>query len=149
MFCRCSNGFNDSRGIRRSAMSMEDKFQPSFRKEGPLSATSSGGASSRLATDMRFGDLLESPLDRVALSLPAAYPKGITFPLGSCLSGTNSRNSRRLLPAEQRFFPGKSSYQWFGRTAMPFTLRLLIWISPLLGMRRTLLPATRSFLSLL
>jgi len=48
-----------------------------------------------------------SSLDRVPLSLPAAYPKGITFPLGSCLSGTNSRNSRRLLLAEQRFFSVK------------------------------------------
>ena len=59
--------FTIVRGLRgfetcRLAVSMEDKFQSSSQKEGSLSATSSGGASSRLATDMRFRDLLESSL---------------------------------------------------------------------------------------
>lgn len=110
-------------------MSVEDKFQPSSRKEGSLSATSSGVASSRLAVDMRFGDLLESPLWTGCLYLSVAYPKGITFPLGSCLSGTNSRNSKRLLPAKRQFFSAKSSYQRYGRTAISFPLLLLIGIS--------------------
>lgn len=38
-----------------------------------------------------FSDLSGSSLS-FTLSLSAVYPKGITFPLGSCLSWTNSRN---------------------------------------------------------
>lgn len=105
---------------------MKDKFQLSSRKEGLLSVTSSGEALSRLATSMRSTQISSNLFlrPRLPLSLSAVYPKGITFPLGSCLSGTNSRNSRRLLPAERQFFFGKSPYQWFEYAIPSTTLNL-------------------------
>jgi len=59
-----------------------------------------------------------SCLGRVLLSLSTAYPKGITFPLGSCLSRTNSRNSSPLLPVERssrQFFAAERPYQLLAR----------------------------------
>jgi len=110
--CRLSRKIKDA---RQSHCAMEDKFQLSFQKEGPYRRPHLEEPRRKRAIPRSFRI---SCLRRVLLSLSTAYPKGITFPLGSCLSGTNSRNSSRLLPAERsswQFFATESPYRLLAR----------------------------------
>lgn len=128
-------GFHgDSRRFLRANCPVGCERQiPAPEKRETLSATSSGGSLVRLAARAR-GDLLgSSPF----ISPRRSHPKGITFPLGSCLSGTNSRNSSPLLPNGD-FFPHQNPYLCLGvLPPFPPPRALNLRAAPLLGMHRT------------
>lgn len=76
---------------------LKTNSERALRKEGSLSWTWSRRTSTKLPRACN-SNLLGSLAPSLFIS-PNIFPKGITFPLGSCLSRTNSRNSATVQTA--------------------------------------------------
>lgn len=98
---------------------MKDKFRSIFSKKGVPYRVDLEVNLIQVAASMQYESFRISCAPGLFIS-SAAYPKGITFPLGSCLSRTNSRNSSRRYCPWRSFPEVDQPYQGLDSYPSPF-----------------------------